>query len=377
MGKKPPASSRHSRGVKANEVTEIFADGLQEQESNLRSWQPWIVPMLNQLGSGQPVVPVKAPGVRNTDYMHYVDMAAQAGVYRMWARNGRVTFDLNRDLAQELYRSEYDKLPGSIFSHLPYINPLVVLPEPWPVQLAESEGLVRGFFVYGFAETPECQTFTDREEIDGLGILAVIDLVNYDTGEVRGQTYMRLRLPTGLPEFTLEQAITFAGQRVEAMYAGAKTEDQVWRLIEDIVQPALSILVYACCDNRDVAEPPVVKPTGKRRAPAPRERDPFWVEVGWRVGPKLHAARRAAGRTAPGPGTPSGVQRAAHQRAGHFHKFRIGPGRPNERTQTITRWVAPHWVNLGELPEDMDPITTVVSVEPQRHDPLRRRGMKR
>ncbi len=36
----------------------------------------------------------------------------------------------------------------------------------------------------------------------------------------------------------------------------------------------------------------------------------------------------------------------------------------------------PYWVRLDLLPEDTDPITTVVPVDEQRHDPLRRRGLK-
>ncbi|MBD3004903.1 hypothetical protein [Streptomyces sp. 5-10] len=378
MGKKAASASRHSRGLKANEVTEIFAEALQGREDAIRSRHQWLVPMLDQMSSGKKITPVSKPGISDADYAHYVDMSAQVGVYRMWAKNGRVTYDLNDYLAQELYRSTYDKLPGNIFAHLSHINPLVVLPEPWPITLNSNEGLVRGFFVYGFNSNPDQQTFTN-EDIEGLGLLMVIDLLDLDTGEVRGQAYMRLYIPTSLKEFTFEDAVQFAGERVEAMYIpdDPKQRSRVWNLIEEILRPALGILIYLCCDNRDAVEPQAVKPsTVKRGKKAPSDRNPFWVEIGWRIGPRLHAARRAAGRTAPGPGTPSGVQRAAHQRAGHFHKFRVGPGRPNQRTQFITRWLMPHWVGLGELPEDMDPITTVVAVDPQRHDPLRRRGLK-
>ncbi|MFE9833966.1 hypothetical protein ACFYP4_02285 [Streptomyces sp. NPDC005551] len=379
MGKKAPLPSRHSRGIKANEVTEIFVEQLQERESNLRSKHPWVVPVLNAASEGR-VIPLDfaRPALSVREQAHIVDMASQVGTYKLWAKNGRITYDLNEHLAAELYRSTYDKLPGNIFSHLPHINPLVVLPEPWLVNHQGSDGLVRGFFIYGFNDEPDRQTLTD-EDIDGLGLLMVIDLVDLDTGDIRGQTYMRLRIPTRLAEFTLAEAVDYAGGRVEAMYAtGDKVaREQTWELIETLVSKALGILIYLCCDNRDAVET-TPRSTGARRrgAAAPRERYPFWVEVGWKMGPQLHAARRTTGRTGSGPEVPSGVQRAAHQRAGHFHKFRVGPGRPNERTQLLTRWVRPHWVGLQELPEDMDPITTVVTVDAQRHDPLRRRGLK-
>jgi hypothetical protein len=283
-----------------------------------------------------------------------------------------VTFDLNEHMAAELYRSTYKELPGNIFDRLPYINPLVVLPDPWPVRYQQSEGLVRGFFIHGFNQLPERQTYTD-EEIEGLGLMFVIDLLDDETGEVRHQTYIRLQIPTGLDKFTLGQAVDFAGKRAEARWSRTPEEKPVLDLFTTLLKPALSILVYLCCDNRDVVEPPVVKPTRKKRKkPAQRDRDPFFVEVGWRVGPRLHAARRAAGRVLDGNGVPSGVQRAPHQRAGHFHKYLVGP----KRTQEITLFVEPHWVNFHLLPEDVDPITTVVTVDPQRHDPLRRRGLR-
>ncbi|WP_221889561.1 hypothetical protein, partial [Streptomyces sp. WAC02707] len=87
----------------------------------------------------------------------------------------------------------------------------------------------------------------------------------------------------------------------------------------------------------------------------------------------LHAARRAAGRVQEGDGIPSGVQQAPHQRCGHFRRFRIGKARQS----VTTRWVMPYWVRLDLLAEDTDPITTVVPVDEQRHDPLRRRGLKK
>lgn len=381
MGKKRPAGpSRHSRGVKANEVTEIFVESLQERENDLRSRHTWLLPTLNQMSTGSPITFDMQPpaGMAPQDQAMLVDIAAHVGVYRLWARQGRVTYDVNENLAAELYRSEYEKLPGNIFAHLPHINPLVVLPDPWPVSLHGSEGLVRGFFIHGYNYRPEQQTFTN-EEVQGLGLLLVIDLINVDTGEVRGQTHMRLHVPTLLREFTFKQAVTFAAEHLESNFVPAtkNQSEEVVSLVESVLKPSLAILIYLCCDNRDAVEPAPFQNTKVRRASVRSDRDPFWVEVGWRMGPKLHAARRDAGRILDGTSMPTGVKRAAHQRAGHFHKFLVGPGRPNQRTQTITRWVEPTWVGVGELPEGADPITTVVTVDPQKHDPLRRRGLRR
>ncbi|WP_327378706.1 hypothetical protein OG393_32850 (plasmid) [Streptomyces sp. NBC_01216] len=365
---------RHSRALKSRDISEVFVEALTERESALRGNHLWLAPKLDQLSTGRPVTlrHTAPPGLTLSEQADLIDVASHVGIFRMWARRGRVTYDLNQHLAAELYRSTSETLPGSIFRQLPHINPLVVLPEPWPVRYKESDGLVRGFYLFGFNQTPEQQTYTD-EEIEGLGLLFVIDLLDEETWEVRGQTYIRMNIPTGMEKFTVAQAVDFAAARAEAHWSRTRDKAAAYTLFEELLRPALSVLIYLCCDNRDLAEPPVVKPSKKKRRAVNKSRDPFFVEIGWRVGPALHAARRATGRVLDGDGIPSGVQQAPHQRCGHFRRFRIGKARQGE----TTRWVMPYWVRLDLLPEDADPITTVVPVDEQRHDPLRTRGPKK
>ncbi|MCX5215684.1 hypothetical protein OG689_41755 [Kitasatospora sp. NBC_00240] len=365
--------NRHSRALKTRDINEVFVQQLKEREDMLRQNHVWLAPALDQLSSGRPVsLNLRAPqSMSVADHADLVDVASHVGIFRMWARRGRVTYDLNEHMAAELYRSTYTKLPGDVFSHLPHINPLVVLPDPWPITFNGSSALVRGFFVFGFNQHPEQQTYTD-DEIEGLGLMFVIDLLDDDSYEVRGQTYVRMNIPTGAERFTLRQAVNFAAARAEAHWSRVSDERPVYALFEELLRPALSILVYLSCDNRDLAEPPVVKPTRRKRRPVQKDRDPFFVEVGWRMGPALHAARRAMGRIHEGAGIPSGVQQAPHQRCGHFRRFRIGKGRTGE----TTRFVMPYWVRLDLLAENEDPITTVVPVDEQRRDPLRIRGLR-
>ncbi|MFE3631552.1 hypothetical protein [Streptomyces goshikiensis] len=363
----------HARALKTHDINEVFVDELKQREGGLRARHAWLVPALDQLSSGRAITPPRAPaGVSLAEHADLIDIASHVGIYRMWARRGRVTFDLNEHMAAELYRSAYTTLPGNIFDRLPYINPLCVLPDPWPGRYRNTDALVRGFFIHGYNQLPERQTYTDEPDIEGLGLLFVVDLLDQDTGEVRSQTHVRLNIPTGLHQFTLKQAVDFAAARAEAVWSREPTEKPVYQLFEELLKPALSILVYLCCDNRDVVEPPVAAPTRKsRRNRVRQERHPFFVEVGLRIGPRLHAARRAAGRVRDGDHTPSGVERAPHQRAGHSHRYWTGPKRKRE----VTLFVAPHWVNFHLL-DGIDPITMVVPVEPQRRDPLRRRGLR-
>jgi len=368
------SNQRHARALRTRDVNEVFISQLTEREAQLRSNHRWLVSMLNQMSGGQPIDLKYDPPQHLTlsQQADMIDCASHVGAFRMWAKRGRVTYDLNEYMAAELYRSTSDELPGNIFAHLPHINPLIVLPEPWPVRYKTVEGLVRGFYLYGYVQEPEQMAYTD-DDVEGLGLLVVIDLLDPETGEVSDQTYMRMNIPTGRERFTISDAVSFAADRAEAVW-GRHDPRAVTKLFESILRPALSILVYLCCDNRDVVEPPAVKPTTrKKRKRSHREsRDPFFVEVGWRMGPRLHAARRSAGRLLDGDGIPSGVRHAPHQKCGHFRRFRVGPGKLAE----IIRFVMPYWVRLDLLADDEDPITTVVTVDEQRHDPLRRRGLR-
>lgn len=364
--REPKVPVRHGRAITANDVSECFTQTFSVLEDALRSEYQWVLPVLDKVAKGQRASAARPAGLSVHQIVDIVTLAEQVGVWKMWASRGRVTYDFNEHFAAELYRSSSDKIPGSIFRHLPHINPLVVLPDPWPI----SGGLVRGFYVYGVRKVENGllqKVFTD-DNWDYLGLLFVVDLLDDETGEVLSQTHVEAMLPTSRDRFTLKDAVQFS--TVEEV--DPRVQGKVSEICTELLRPAMSMLLYLCCDNRDMAEPPVAQPSVHRRAKVKRDRAPFFVEVGWRLGPKLHALRRQAGRVQDGESIPSGVEQAPHQRSGHFKRVLFGP----KRSQETTKFIAPYWVRLDLLPDGEDPITTVVAVEEQRHDPLRRRGLK-
>lgn len=365
---------RHASAIKANDVTETFTRSLADAESRLRSEMQWVLPLLERQARGMTGQVTGNPeleyGISVEELVEGATLSEQVAIGKMWERRGRVSYDINEQFAAELYRSTSDRLPGSVFDRLPHINPLVILPDPWPIHGA----LVRGFYIYGLHEggrdNPSWPCFTNDPERDALGLLFVVDELDVDTGEVAQQIHVTMHVPTHRETFTLKDAITFSMAKERHAAVGKV----VHGVFEELMRPALSILLYLCCDNRDMVEPVPFprqhhsKHRGKRQI---RDRDPFFVEVGWRMGVQLHAARRAAGRLLPGQGIPSGVEHAPHQKSGHFRQVKFGPG----RSLSTTKWIDPYWVRLDLLEEGADPITTVVGVEEQRHDPLRRRGL--
>ncbi|MGW0626113.1 hypothetical protein [Streptomyces sp. NPDC002758] len=316
------------------------------------------------------------------DHMQYsIDTLSQVGdligeiaVAELWKENGRVCYDLHPELADALYRSKMNAVPGDLFNRLPHINPMIVFPEAWPIADGKmGTAYVRCVFVVGWNGNALCNTNDpDRE---GHALLFCYNILNDAGEEVPGGARDLIPLPTSLKKFTVREAIEFAGR----WHQGKGMDNDTRKVFQPLLEKTFSVITYLCTDNRDVdmQEPPAWtqqrrKKTGKgRKAP---DREPFWVRVGWYVGPKLHDARlRAATVKRDGISVPSGVEYGPQHRSGHFKTVWIGPGKSGQRTQSTTTWVEPYWTKLEDLPEDMDPPTQVVPVGPQRKDPLRRR----
>jgi hypothetical protein len=304
------------------------------------------------------------------------DLIGEIAACELWKKNGRVIYDLHEELSEALSRSKMGKVPGQLFDRIPHINPMVVIPDPWPAGKSSgglAAGYVRCIFFVGYKGKGLCNT--NDPEREGIAFLFCYDVVDEETGEiVPGNVRDLIPLPTFEKAFTVEEAIDFA-----VGWQGVSGTEDPLKVYRPILQKAFSVLTYLCTDNRDVEEPPEwlsaqrKRKTGKGRKH--KERDPFWVRVGWYVGPKLHDARKRASNTKDsGVSIPSGVEYGPQHRAGHFKTIYFGPGRnPADRPYSTSKWIAPYWTKLEDLPEDMDPPTQIVQVDPQRGDPFRRR----
>jgi hypothetical protein len=373
------AQDRTRRAAEAHKAAMAHVDKLTEASQELRS-VPKISRRIDAMMRGI------APGWDQQDRVQFDqatlervgDLMGEIAVSELWKRNGRVVYDLHEELADALYRSKMSKVPGQLFDRLPHINPMVVIPDPWPAGKGRgglAEGYVRCFFIVGFSGMGLCSS--NDPDRDGLALLFCYDVVDEDTGEiVAGGHRDLIPLPMDRKTFTADEAIRFA-EEWQGGSADGKDRTEAVKTFRPILQKAFSVLTYLCTDNRDVKEPPEwvqtrKKKTGKGRKP--KDRDPFWVRVGWYVGPQLHTARqRAAAVNRDGLSIPSGVEYGPQHRAGHFKTVWIGPGKSGQRTQSTTTWVEPYWTKLDDLPEGVDAPTQIVPVDPQRKDPFRRR----
>lgn len=365
MSKKPPPRVR--RASEANDAVErILAE-------TARLWD-WLgdIPegRENAARLRRGVMPQWPPAMEYrlsaTDLMAVTDHAARYAAVDLWRKQGRVAYDLHPEMAATLYRADLKgQLPGGLFSRLPHINPAIPLPRPWPYRGEKGQkGLIRAFFLTGRTGLALAPTTDPRSE--GLLLMAWIDLLNKRMGEYGNTVTPFFVLPSADEPFSLDDVIETTNA-----WHGTKPDEGEKRLIRQIIPGALSVLTYLCCDNRDVVEPADPAPRGKRRqAPS---RDPFFVQVGWKIGPKLHATRmRAQGRSRDGVSVPSGVEQGPQHRAGHFRRVPFGPG----RSQSTVKWIDPYWTKLDTLEEGQEPATQVVPVDHQRRDPSGHRDVK-
>lgn len=366
-------SKRILRGAEKNRVVEAILDNVNHDAFHL-STISHVKRGIEGMTRGIPFTwePVHHRQFPRADLIQIGDLVGQIAVVELWKRNGRVALDLNEYLAADLTRSTMGKMPGDLFDHLPYINPMVVLPQPWPVKNPDKGGYageITAFFITGYTGDAFCTT-TD-ESRDGIAVMFWMSMYRPGSTEPEKQAGVIIYLPTFQDTFTLADVVRFT----EHQHGAADRDMDIptsTKILKQFVPAALNILVYLCCDNRDVEKPVLRQHKGKRtQAPA---RKPFWVRVGWHMGPALHEARRRyAGRTKDGVSIPSGAEYGPQHRTGHFKAVWFGPA----KKQSTTRWIAPYWTKLDMLAEGETPPTMIVPVGPQRHDPLRRRHNKR
>lgn len=365
MGKRPPAKVR--RAGEANSSVERILDLTNQIGVDLNK-----IPggMENAVRMRRGITPVwntaleRQLGVEAVSTL--LDRAASYAVIDLWRREGRVAYDVHPEMANSLYRSDLKgKLPGSIFSRLRHINPMIPLPHPWPLKFSGGEeGLIRAYFLTGRVGRAFCPTTDPQSE--GLCIVPWIDTAP-ETPTYHDILTPVFPIPTMDGPFTLDDMLA----KTYEWHGVKEGTGQSRKIAKQILPGALTLLSYLCCKNADVEEPPPAPSRGKRH-PAP-PRDPYYIRVGWYIGPKLHAARsRAQGRVREGVSTPSGVEYGPQHRVGHTKTVWVGPGR--KRDEIV--WVDPYWTKLDVLDEGQEPVTQVVPVEAQQKDPAAHRDVK-
>lgn len=296
-----------------------------------------------------------------------------AALLKLW-RQHRIAYDLDPDLQAELARTRLaGEIPFSAFMHLPHPDPFVALPTPLVLPLeGDLEQRVTGFFVSGRrthaleiivgmgegwdpADIPDhnlaggrylqCSTHADGADALGITFMSAI--------HERGGR--RRYVGPGEPDALYTRITLRPGQTVRSMIAQIALNftpdggpEVNWREdLDTLVNTAVNTLAYLSAENAEIE--PVTGRARQAVAKAVRSgsKVPKVYGVGYREGSVIRKFRRAyTQRTA--SGQPTGFTLPPHIRAAHFQNFRVGPGRPNERTETRLRWVNFTKVNMRD-----------------------------
>lgn len=369
MSKRPPARVR--RAAETNEAVENILAASNQLWAHLGRGIPEAQENVRRLRRGEPAwwPPAVKAQISPFDLAALMDYIARQAVVDLWRQQGRIAYDINPEMAAQLYRADLrGKLPGGLFERLPHISPLIPLPRPWPFRsTSKREGLIRAYFLTGYVGQSVCPTTDPRR--DGLAVMPWIEWSGKAaTDGFNAVATPLFALPNTEQPFTLDDVIDHTNS-----WQGTATDGSEIKMVRQIMPGLMSVLTYLCCDNRDVEEPPPVRQAGPKKRQAP-PRDPFYVRVGWHIGPKLHAQRVRAQQadSRGGVSVPSGAEYGPQHRAGHYKTVHHGP----KKSLQSLRWVDPYWTKRELLEEGEEPSTGIIPVEAQRKDPSERRDIK-
>jgi hypothetical protein len=285
-------------------------------------------------------------------------------VEKLWRTQGRQVLSMHPGLAAEVALATSTKIEPEVFRTLPYRDPLVVFPGGIEVPSWKPNERARflGFFTHGRSSAsftrPVSRTRADLEtEFDAtVGVtsthdpaarrfsLVMINEVTFSDGGPTVFEFNRISFPLDTAQ-TLGEHI----DRVTSNYgwdeSGAlgthRKPGSTDKLRRAFMRAQLSLVLgsvmYLCSTVLDAEAVP--KSRIKRAWGTTTRQVPNLINVGWRIGPALSAARAEArlkeASDLPGRSLPP------HQRRAHFKTVWTGPG----RTVPKTVFIAPYWVH--------------------------------
>lgn len=350
----PPAPTSLSLSTGGIETTKKMLSALADQRYHLELMEPWIRR--------------KAPHRMREFDEHRIGVEYTDRVEQLWRTQGRQVLSFHPGLANEVRLAKSSKIVPEVFAALPYINPMIVFPEPvdvpsWnnhPERMRVLGAMVHGRAshrtVTGIDEIPALLGSTHDVNYERLGLVIVTEVLDHLTGELKTYEFNRTstsgRVPATLAEMVENAVASYGwantlGSDISAQVSNdgesklrVPDQDAQRAFMQSMYALVLGTLMYLCSTVLD-AQP--VPKSRIRRAWGQTRQVPNLINVGWRIGPALSTAR-AAYRDKEGSALP-GRTLPPHQRCAHFKTVWTGPG----RTIPKTAFVAPYWVHKDQM----------------------------
>lgn len=263
-------------------------------------------------------------------HMNVVVYTAEA--VREWQKR-RVVYRLHHELSSQLMDTDpTNEIPCEVFRRLPHPNPFVIFPEPIPTEPAlNGPPLIRkpsylGMMVTGMTKY-NWVCSTDDPELNVL-VIALASSLQY-VGQMVTYEERQVILPIS-GNRSVEQMVTdqfSGGMRSRVGADSAATDLEAMRM-------AVSLMLYLCSDRPDLSGSTQV--VRRKRGPIHQV-----LDLGYDIGPKLLAARKASKSSGSSPATGKHVR--THLRRAHWHTYWTGP-RDGDQTP-IVKWLSSITVN--------------------------------
>lgn len=266
--------------------------------------------------------------------------ASSSFVLNQWRARGRQALLIHEGLMDEIRLSTSSKVIPEVFRTLPYLDPLIVFPEP-PVLHSHAVGdtlRALGFFCH--SRTPDGKpSSTHDPEAVTFCAYAVVEGTTAE-GEVFTECD-NISFPMDGEPFTLGEAVNRLVNTFHWENRSELDDTKARRFMRDLSRTVIGSVMYLASTTLEAERVPrkaVSKTLGTSRAPLSAYR------IGWTIGASLSASRKAVGRDTPTSQTEGREQEPQHRRA-HFKTVWTGEGSSTPKTM----FIAPYWTHLEKL----------------------------
>ena len=296
-------------------------------------------------------------------------------ITQLWRKIGRQVLAIHPEVVEEVRLATSDKVPTEILRSLPYMNPMVVYPEPpvfnsWRGIGTEKTRLL-GFFTCGVKNflngeaLPDNPTekgvvlpgneqrlySTTNTEANRFGILTVMEILDEHDRPIDIE-FNTLTLHFGGEE-TLAETVDGLCARFH-WYLPADSDERARfdRISRKWMRETMSVIVgslfYLCSTTLEADVELVNKQYVAKRIPKRVLRQPMSMyKVGWTTGAALTRYRAERARVAPSEQDDLAHQQDPQHRRAHFKMQPYGPG----KTLRKLIFVSAYWTHVEKLGE--------------------------
>lgn len=261
-------------------------------------------------------------------------------ILNAWQAQGRQALFIHPGLMESIRMASSSKITPEVFRTLPYLEPLVVFPEPFKMKShsrgEKAEAL--GFFAFG-KDAQGRHTSTHSPDATSFGAYVLIDI----TPEGATESVIEcdsISFPMVGDPYTFSDAVDRLAESFmwSTTHDGSNSSRDFIRSLSALVIGSVMYLCSTTLEAEKVPRKAVAKTLGTPRVPFSAYR------VGWNIGAALSASRKTVKVDDPSQQPHGNEQEPQHRRA-HFKTVWTGAGSMVPKTV----FIAPYWTHLEKL----------------------------